>query len=111
MENQNGQYGHRPWNDDEDTAAEPRVDYGVRFTDREKELTTKAISSVTMPGDYLADIVRPELPQVALFRPKYGYRTRQLGVADVMNADSIYSDSDDFGFEGTNRNSQSGVFW
>lgn len=110
MQNQDGKYGHRPWDDDE-TAAEPRVDYGIRFTDRENQLTSKALSSVTMPGEYLSDIVRPELPQVALFRPRYGYRTRQLSVFDVMEADSIYSDSDDFGYSGTSRNAQGGVFW
>lgn len=110
MENQNSQYGHRPW-DDVETAAEPRQDYGIRFTDRENELTSKALSSVTMPGDYLGDIVRPELPQIALFRPKYGYRTREISVYDCMDVSNLYSDSDDFGFSGSSRSNQSGVFW
>ena len=105
MQNQDGKYNYRPW--DHLNMEDQPVDYGIRFTDREKALTAKALESVLTPAELLADIVRPELPQVALFRPKFGYRTRQLSLMDVLDTDHTYAEdtpADDFGFLGSSRN-------
>jgi len=102
VENQDGKYNSRPW----DLADQP-ADNGIRFTDREKALTAKALESITASSEILADTVRPELPQVALFRPKFGYRTRQLSLTDVLDTNHVYAEdtgSNEVGFSGSSRN-------
>lgn len=114
MQNQDSQYNRRPWDEsEEENPTRPQVDYGIRFTDREEALTKKAITSVTMPGDVLGDVVRPELPQVALFRPRYGYRSRAIGIFDVMNANQLYEQEEEYlsGFSGTSRYSNGNGSW
>lgn len=109
-------YNRRPWNrgpDDketEDDSEHTRYDYLGPHSSRDQALMTQAIASVTTPGEYLTDIVRPPLPQVELFRSRYGYRTREIGISDIMNVDEIYAEprtevTGAAGYEGSSRNS------
>lgn len=114
-----GRYDHtRPWQDKpgmvRENEADPydlRYDYLGPHTGRDDALMTQAIASNTVPGEYLADLVRPPLPQVQLFRPRFGYRTRELEISDIMDVDQLYAQPrTDLsggigGFEGTSRNS------
>lgn len=107
-------YGHRPWSqrpDDSisDATAIP-YNYLGPYENRDQQMVGQALASVTTPGDVLGDVVRPPLTQVQLFRSRYGYRTRQLGISDIMDVDQIYAEprtelTGGAGFEGTSRNS------
>lgn len=101
----------------EDEKLGPRYDYMGPFATKEQELTSRAILATTIPAAQLADIVRPPLPQLLLFRPRFGHRTAQLGIADLMNVDEIYAepptryDAADQGWQGTLRNAQGNNSW
>lgn len=108
-------YNRRPWNrnpneESEDDSEHTRYDYLGPHSSRDEAMMSQAIASVTTPGEYLTDIVRPPLPQVQLFRARYGYRTRQLGIEDIMDVDEIYAEprtelGGAAGYEGSSRNS------
>jgi len=90
-------YGRRPWNDRpqdaiEESQEDTRYDYLGPHSSRDEAVISQALASTTTPGEYLADIVRPPLTQVQLFRQRYGYRSRQLGIADIMDVDKIYAE-------------------
>lgn len=95
----------------------PRYDYMGPFSSKQDELISRALLANTIPGVQLADIVRPPIPMIDPFRSRYGYRTRQIGIADLMNVDELYTeppvryDAADQGWEGTLRNAQGGGFW
>jgi len=93
-----------------------RYDYMGPFANIQEALLTRAIRSVTLPASMIQDIVRPPLPQVQLFPPRFGYRTRALGIKDVMNVDDEfqpvrvdYSNSQG-SYQGTSRNASEGIW-
>lgn len=65
----------------------PRYQYLGPFASNEQRLTQQAIQASLLPGDEVAELVRPQLPQVALFPPRFGYETTTIGVMDVMELD------------------------
>jgi hypothetical protein len=87
------------------------------FASKEEELISRAILPATIPKVQLVDAVRPPIPQIMLFRSRFGYRTKQLGIADLVNIDEIYAepptrnDAADQGYEGTLRNAQGNSSW
>jgi hypothetical protein len=114
-----GQYDTtHPWQKEPEPGVR-RYDYLGPFNDRNEQLMGQALASNTVPGEYLADIVRPPLSQVALFRPKFGYRTRQLTIYDVMDVDEIYDEQGPHeqleggpaGFSGSSRNTLGNGTW
>lgn len=104
---QDGRYLRRPWDSEERTV---RYDYMGPFGNLEEALTARALSAATMPGDQLSELVRPPLKQINPFPPRFGYRTRALGIGDIMDVDDIYRQpkfAGGFGaYEGTSRNAQ-----
>ena len=117
MDSADSVYARRPWNNtpepDEEVA---RYDYMGPYTSDQAMRLGQALSSTTVPSEYLADLVRPPLPQVQLFRSRYGYRTRELGISDIMDIDEIYLEprvdsGGNGGFEGTSRNSSGNGSW
>jgi hypothetical protein len=100
-----GQYNRRPW------------DYTGPFASKEEQLATQALSVASIPGDMLSEVVRPPLPQIKLFPPRYGYRTRQLGINDILNVDELYQSPPTRvggilpGAVGTERNAQGTGSW
>ena len=102
-------YAKRPWDKESPEAPEQRYDYMGPFSSDQQAKITQAISSVTVPAEFLTDIVRPPIPQIQLFRPRYGYRTREIGIADIVNVDEIYAEprtetGGAAGYSGTSRN-------
>ncbi len=67
-----------------------RYDYMGPFKDTQEALLTRAVRSVTLPKQMVQDIVRPPLPQVQLFPPRFGYRTRAIGIMDVMDVNEQF---------------------
>jgi len=114
----------RPWQEKpgmvQENEADPydlRYDYLAPRNSRDEALMSRALAANTVPGEYLTDIVRPPLPQVELFRPRFGYRSRELGISDIMDVDEIYAEprSDSSGgvagFEGSSRNTSGNGSW
>ena len=101
------------------TGAENKPKWGrYRPADTHEEMmTTAALQAAFIPGQVLADNVRPPLSQVDPFRPRTGYRTRALGVADMVQVDDIYQPPRiDFSggpaqYDGATRNSQDMGSW
>lgn len=112
MQQQDGVYDHSRSRSivDEENGPQIRYDYMGPFKDTQDMLITRAVRSVTLPSVMVQDLVRPHLPQIQLFPPRYGYRTRQLGITDVMDVDvnfqptrTDYSQSPS-SYQGTARN-------
>lgn len=110
MLQQDGVYDHSKPRKIVDNGPEIRYDYMGPFKDTQDMLLTRAVRSVTLPSQMIQDLVRPNLPQVQLFPPRYGYRTRELSIYDVMDVDlefqptrTDYSQSPS-SYQGTARN-------
>lgn len=114
MNTPDGKYARRPWDEDNRT---PRYDFIGPWSSNEERLTGQALMAATTPGDAISQLVRPNLPQVKLFPPRFGYRSREIGIADIMDVDEIYQQPRvNFqgglaGYEGTSRNAQGTGFW
>jgi hypothetical protein len=120
MNTQDGNYDYtKPWRTSNDDGPEPgpRYDYMGPFASKEEEIITRALVSNTIPGVQLADVVRPPLPQIQLFPPKTGYRTRQIGIKDLRYVDELFTgppvrqDAADQGYQGTMRYAQDNNSW
>jgi len=94
-----------------------RYDYMGPFGSVQERLLSQALNSITMPGAVLQEVVRPNIPQIDRFRPKFGYRTRALSIVDVANVDEEFVPvrrdftASQAGYEGTLRNAQGQGFW
>jgi hypothetical protein len=60
------------------------------FANAQEAFMARALKAVTMPAHLIPDIVRPPLPQINMFPPRYGYRTRELGIMDVMDVNDEF---------------------
>jgi hypothetical protein len=119
MMNQDGVYDHskgRPIVSEDPEPSLLRYDYMGPFANIQEAMMARALKSATMPGALLQDIVRPPLPQVQLFPPRFGYRTRELGIMDVMDVNDEFQPTRvDFtrepgGYQGTARNVSESVW-
>jgi len=118
-QNVNGVYDYskgRPITNEDPDPSLLRYDFLGPFANAQEGMMSRALLANTTPGSMLQDIVRPPLPQVQLFPPRYGYRTRELGVADVMDVnEEFYPTRVDFtrdpaGYQGTARNVSESVW-
>lgn len=85
---------------------------------KEEEFTTQAIQAAIASGPELQDMIRPPLPQVNLFPPRFGYRTAELGVNEVVDVNEIYRtppasnfSGSPAGYTGTGRNAWGSGSW
>jgi hypothetical protein len=81
---QNGVYSNRPWIAPPEAAYPPQAYLGPFASNQEQNLQ-QAMASLNMPGAELQQYVRPNLPQIQMFPPKYGYETREYGIDDMIN--------------------------
>jgi hypothetical protein len=65
----------------------------MRFGNRswEEGQVDAALAAAETPGAVLAGL-RPPLPQIDPWRPRYGYDDRALGIRDVLALDRLYDD-------------------
>ena len=119
MQNQDGVYDHSKGRAIVGEEPEPsllRYDFMGPFANAQEAFMVRALKSTTMPAALLTDLVRPPLPQIQLFPPRYGYRTRALGIEDVMDVNAAFEPTRvDFtrepgGYQGTARNISESVF-
>lgn len=116
MQNADSVYDHSKPREIVDNGPEIRYDYMGPFASTQEALLTRAIRSVTLPAAMIQDLVRPPLPQIQLFPPRFGYRTRQLSLMDVVNVDEEFQPRrSDFtqspgSFQGTSRNASESIW-
>ena len=117
--NQDGVYDHskgRPIVGEDPEPSLLRYDYMGPFANAQEAFMARALKSVTMPAHLIPDIVRPPLPQINPFPPRYGYRTRQIGIMDVMDVNEEFQPTRvDFtrepgSYQGTARNISESVW-
>jgi hypothetical protein len=99
----------KPWN------RPPAWSYSSPNQSNPERRTQEALAAATFPRVDLTDVVRPPM-DIPLFRPKFGYRTRALSIADVIDVDEIYEDPSTFSGsatdgQGSARNAWSNGTW
>ena len=116
MDTQDSVYDHSKPRQIVDNGPEIRYDYMGPFKDRQEALLTRAVRAVTMPASMVQDLIRPPIDNIQLFPPRFGYRTRALGIMDVMNVDEEFQPTRvDFSqapgsYQGTGRNVSESVW-
>lgn len=93
-----GQYDRtKPWQSQGDWRAPVAVDsvakrwqYNGPWSSNMERLTQQALMVMNIPGADIQAMVRPPLPQIRLFPPKYGYPTTEPGIEDVVTVDRNY---------------------
>lgn len=84
-----------------------------------ERLVSEALEVAAVPGAVLQNTVRPPLPQIETFPPRFGYldyTDRQLGIRDVLGSGRLYGDNRDAvsggpgGYQAASRNVQ-GLPW
>jgi hypothetical protein len=80
----NGVYSNRPWIAPPEAAYPPQAYIGPFASNQEQNLS-QAMASLTMSSEEIQQYVRPNLPQIQLFPPRFGYETREYGVDDMID--------------------------
>ncbi|WP_019629622.1 hypothetical protein [Actinomadura atramentaria] len=71
------------------TPRDPDTVYAPKpWASNEERLVDDALATWTLPAQMLRDI-RPLYPQ-KLFRPRFGYENRALGIDDIARVDELY---------------------
>lgn len=114
-----GVYDHtKPWRAGVPSdVVQPKWTYKGPWASNEQRLTQQAIAVATIPGEEIQDLVRPNLPQLQLFPPRFGYGERtQPTIDDVVTIDRVYTEprtswfsGGPAGYAGASRNSLAGV--
>lgn len=117
-----GRYDYtKPWNnpitDQQGRPKLPKWSYLGPWSSNEERLTQQALMVATIPGADLAELVRPNLPQLRLFPDRFGYGERpQPGIDDVISIDRVYTEprvswysGGPAGYSGSSRNSLSEI--
>ena len=73
----------KPWVADERTAYPPQSYIGP-FASNQERLVSQALAVGQMTSEEIQGYVRPNLPQVMLFPPKYGYPEEEVGIKDII---------------------------
>ena len=77
-----GVYGRRPWTPEE--AAFPPQEYIGPFQSNQERLLSQSLAAWDMTGEEIQALVRPPLPQIKLFPPRYGFTENEIGIEDII---------------------------
>jgi hypothetical protein len=108
----------KPWRGGEPSdVVQKRWTYAGPWASNEERLTQQAIAVASIPGAELAALVRPPLPQITLFPPRFGYGARtQPEIEDIVSVDRVYTEprvsrysGGVAGYSGSSRNSLQGI--
>ena len=79
-----GVYSRKPWQAPPEAAYPPQAYIGP-FASNQERLLSQSLAANLMTGEELQKYVRPPLPQVNLFPPRFGYTDNELTVADIID--------------------------
>lgn len=82
---QNGVYSNRPWIAPPQAAYPPQAYIGPFSSNQEQNLN-QAMAVMTMSSEEIQEFCRPNLPQIQLFPPRFGYIQDAYTIEDVMEA-------------------------
>jgi hypothetical protein len=88
-----GRYDYtKPW-EGPGQSGNPKWTYSGPWSSNEERLTQQALAVAFIPGSQLQNLVRPPLPQIQLFPPRFGWGPRpQIGIDDVVSIDRVYTE-------------------
>lgn len=108
----------KPWrNNLTDQQGRPKSNYNGPWSSNEERLIQQALMVNNMPGAKLQELVRPNLPQIRLLPPRFGWGTPgPIGIEDVVSIDRVYVEprvswfsGGPGGYSGSTRNGLEGV--
>jgi hypothetical protein len=104
----NGVYDTKPWVAPPLAAYPPQAYIGP-FPSNQDRMTSQAIGVMDMTAADIQEYVRPNIPQIDPFPPKYGYFKGAPGIEDIIQLTSRTYErtnfsGEDFEINSTNRN-------
>jgi len=79
-----GVYNRRPWVAPPEAAMPPQ-EYIGPFASNQERLLSQSLAAWSMTGEEIQAYVRPPLPQIKLFPPRFGYTEHEIGIEDLIN--------------------------
>jgi hypothetical protein len=79
-----GVYNRRPWSAQTEAAMPPQ-EYIGPFASNQERLVSQSLAAWSMTGAEIQAYVRPPLPQIKLFPPRFGYSEHEIGIEDLVN--------------------------
>jgi hypothetical protein len=84
-----GVYGERPWSTNRPwlaagKAAYPPQAYIGPFASNQERLVSQSLEVANMTAQEIQEYVRPPLPQVEMFPARYGYKTTEFSIEDIV---------------------------
>ncbi len=79
-----GVYNRRPWSAPTEAAMPPQ-EYIGPFASNQERLVSQSLAAWSMSGAEIQAYVRPPLPQIKLFPPRFGYSEHEIGIEDLIN--------------------------
>lgn len=103
---QDGVYARKPWVAPPE-AAYPPQEYLGPFASNQERLMSQALAVANMPGADVQAVVRPNLPQLDPFPPKYGYVKSAYTMMEILNDAGRAQERVDYSGEPTTQESSS----
>ena len=79
-----GVYNRRPWTAPTEAAMPPQSYIGP-FQSNAERLVSQSLAAWTMSGAEIQQYVRPPLPQIKLFPPRFGYTDTEISIEDIVD--------------------------
>lgn len=80
-----GVYNRRAWSAPTADAPRPPQEYIGPFQSNQERLLSQSLTSLMMSGEEILAYVRPPLPQIKLFPPRYGYTEDEISIEDIID--------------------------
>lgn len=77
-------YNRRAWSAPTADAPKPPQEYLGPFASNQERLLTQSLATWNMSGAEIQEYVRPPLPQVKLFPPRYGFTEYEITIEDIV---------------------------
>jgi len=79
-----GVYNRRPWVAPTEAAMPPQ-EYIGPFASNQERLLSQSLAAWTMSAAEIQAYVRPPLPQIKMFPPRFGYSEHEIGIEDLVD--------------------------
>jgi hypothetical protein len=78
-----GVYSRKPWQAPPEAAYPPQAYIGP-FASNQERLLSQSLAVNTMSGAEIQEYVRPPMPQITLFPPRFGYTDTEISIEDII---------------------------
>lgn len=78
-----GVYSRKPWQAPPEAAYPPQAYIGP-FASNHERLLSQSLAVNTMSGAEIQEYVRPPMPQIQLFPPRFGYTDTEISIEDII---------------------------